>query len=263
MHAGRQVIARAHDRPEIAHVELSHPEIALPPDHVHGMKGVDDARVHAVALDVNFPLASFAIGGGRRLGGRQHPTIKLRMLPQQASFGQLDRLWGFDDEQEHRTRLDDDAIGRALGDYDVVAGLEGQHPVVGLESPVAGVYELDLVAVRIADEVRHCLGPAGEKDPRVRTRQDLDRPSVDGAQVGGGEVRAGKGTGPEWAVNPYPSGRRVPPVQVRCRSDKPPAAVLFLMQALRNPYVGLVWNVAFLDEIHRGLPTLFRFMTSA
>src|SRR3989449_4541550 len=116
MHAGWQVIARAHDRREIAHVELGYPEIALPSDHVHGMKGVDDARVLAVALDVNFPLASFAIGGGSRLRGRQHPTIKLRMLAQQASFGQLDRLWGFDDEQEHRTRLDDDAIGCALGD---------------------------------------------------------------------------------------------------------------------------------------------------
>src|SRR2546426_11960686 len=185
------------------------------------------------------------------------------MVAQEASLGQLDRLWGLDDEKEHGARLDKDAIGRALGDYDVVAGLEGQHPIVGLESPVAGVDELDLVAVRITDKVRHRLGPAGEEDPRVRARQDLHRPGVGCAQVGGGEVRAGKGTGPERAVNPYPSGRRVPPVQVRCRSDKPPAAVLFLMQALRNPYVGLVWNVAFLDEIHRGLPTLFRFMTSA
>src|SRR2546422_10665519 len=80
MHAGWEVIARAHDRPEIAHVELGYPEIALPTDHVHGMKGVDDARILAVALDVNFPLASFAIGGGSRLRGRQHPTVKPRMV---------------------------------------------------------------------------------------------------------------------------------------------------------------------------------------
>src|SRR5207245_7626240 len=115
MHAGRQVIARAHDRPEISHVELGHPEIALPPDHVHGMKGVNDARVLAAALDVNFPLASFAIGGGSRLRDRQHPTIKLSMLHPQATYGQLDRLWGFDDEQEHATRLDGDVMRRASG----------------------------------------------------------------------------------------------------------------------------------------------------
>src|SRR3989475_12699528 len=121
MHAGRQVIPRAHYRPEIAYVELGHPEIALPPDHVHRMERIDDARVVAVALDVNFPLAAFAIGGGSRLRRRQHPTIKLRMVAQEAPLGQLDRFWGLDDEKEHRTRLDDDAIGRALGEYDRVA----------------------------------------------------------------------------------------------------------------------------------------------
>src|SRR3989441_13119243 len=67
MHAGRQVIPRAHYRSEIAHVELGHPEIALPPDHVHRMERIDDARVRADALDLNFPLASFAFGGGDRL----------------------------------------------------------------------------------------------------------------------------------------------------------------------------------------------------
>src|SRR5206468_11683040 len=111
-------------RPEIAHVKPGHPKVALPTDHVHRMERIDDARVLAVALDVHFPLASFAFGGGSRLRRRQHPTIKLRMVAQQASFGQLDRLWGFHDEEKHRTRLDKDAIGRALGDYDVVAGLE-------------------------------------------------------------------------------------------------------------------------------------------
>src|SRR5437879_10396210 len=102
MYAGRQVIARAHDRPEIAHVQLGHPEIALPPDHVHGMKRVDDARVLSIALDVNFPLASFTIGGGSRLRRRTHPAIELRMVAQEAPLGQFNRLRRLNNKEKDR-----------------------------------------------------------------------------------------------------------------------------------------------------------------
>src|SRR3989442_11990964 len=80
MHAGRQVIPRADHRPEIAYVELGHPEIALPPDHVHRMERIHDARVLAVALDLNFPLASLPFDSGIPPPAAPAPPVKLRMV---------------------------------------------------------------------------------------------------------------------------------------------------------------------------------------
>src|SRR5437667_408301 len=96
----------------------------------------------------------------------------------------------------------------------------------------------------------------------IRTSHSLCRSS----EAWGGNSRTpvcvrnvveGKGRGPQRPLDAHPAGSRVPPVEMRRRTAKALAAVLFLTQTFGNSDMGLVRWIALFHEIHRR-PPLFQ-----
>src|SRR5207237_5532030 len=53
--ARRQMVAGTRDRSEITHIQLGHPQISLPSDHVHWIERVDHPRRTPLSFDVDLP----------------------------------------------------------------------------------------------------------------------------------------------------------------------------------------------------------------
>ena len=62
--------------------------------------------------------------------------------------------------------------------------------------------------------------------------------------------------GPQLALEPHPSGRRVRVIQMRALAVKALAPVFFFEGPFRQPDVGLRGSFAFLKRIHAPLPLL-------
>src|SRR5215813_14872057 len=60
--ARRQMVAGTRYRSKITHVQLGHPQISLPSDHVHRIKGVDHPRRTPLSFDVHLPLLALCLG---------------------------------------------------------------------------------------------------------------------------------------------------------------------------------------------------------
>ena len=89
----------AHDRPDIAHVDFPHREIALPSHHVQRIERVDHSRHLILGLYADLPFAIVA-RVRIRLGGDDYRRIVERMLPEKTFLRRLEFALGFDDEEE-------------------------------------------------------------------------------------------------------------------------------------------------------------------
>ena len=151
------MVAGTRDRPEITHVQLGHPQISFPPDHVHWIEGVDHPRRVPLSFDVDLPLLALCLCRFHcaKFRCNQDSLVEQCMLTEWSAIRHRDRLPSFNDEKERRTGIDVGSIGRSFGDYHVIAWLVGQSSVVRFKSPCALMHEVRFVSIRIPYEVDH------------------------------------------------------------------------------------------------------------
>jgi len=97
--ARRQVRAMAHDRPDVAHVDLPHGEVALPSHHVDGVERVDHFGNLVVRLDPHLPLA-VVVEMRRGLRRRDYARVVQRVVADQPLVRLIELTPRLDDQEE-------------------------------------------------------------------------------------------------------------------------------------------------------------------
>jgi hypothetical protein len=211
------------------------------------MVRVHERRVGVVALDPNLELAPLLVRVG--LWRLQHSRIELRVLAEDAAVGEPVLPSSLDDEQEQLT-VRDEAVRRSFRQHEVVALVERERTVVGLERSPSLVDEVAEVAVGVAEEVRHRLSATGnvKRDLLVgRDRRPLGLRvghvrRLEAVQVVGGRA--------ERPLDPDPRRRRMRPVKVRGTAGERLSSVLLFIGAVGEADVGLARDLALREREH-------------
>src|SRR5262249_7421595 len=157
--------AITHDGPIVADVQLAWEKVALPPHYIQRMERIENRGVLALSLDPYLPLLLPVTLEGLRIRHLDHRGVKGSIAPQSAVIGELYFPHGFNDQEEIVLLLRDYPVGHAPGQHEIVRRLIGNGTELGLTGTPAFVDEIDLVAVGVADTVRHG-GAAPAKDSR-------------------------------------------------------------------------------------------------
>ena len=245
--------ALAHQRPEVLDVQLEHRVAALPANHVERTKIVEDGRVRAASFDPQLPLVTL-LGHRPGLGHFDHVIVKRRVMADAGPVGEADRTARLDDQREVVAAVRHQAVARPLGDHQIVALDIRQRPKIALQHAPALVNEVDLVAVAIAEAVRHRLRALRDGQTHVVVVQHLARFAARVVAVGRRQVVGVKGPRPQRPLNPLPVGWRMGVVELAGRTKEALPAVLLFVQPLGNGDVGLLGNGAFcVLDFHAGL----------
>ncbi len=230
---GRQVVAVAHQRPQVAHVDPHHRQLAVPAHRVERVERIGDQRHGVAPLHLDLPLGLVRLlreelgVDARRV---EHRGVEDRVVAHEALVRQLVASVGGLDHQQVEWCSGLDPPHRAARQHEVVACLDGEPPEVAVELAHACVHEEQFVAVGVARESRHAAGQAPVADTAVRVDEHLvGRPGARGPRGELGEV---EGPRLQRSGEPRPAGGRVAVVEERGGPEEALLAHLALVRAL-------------------------------
>ncbi len=232
----------AHDRPDIAHVDLPHREIALPPHHVERIERVHHFRNLVLRLDADFPFAAI-VQVRVRLGRRDHRRIVQRVLPEETLFRRVELRARLDNQKEIVGGLGRHPVRYRPRHHHVVALFETERTEIRFDNAGAAMHEDQLVAVRVAVVKRHRLGAPRHVQHHVLVSQHRRGRSFAVAQIRRFHAVQIEAVRPQLAFEPDPAGGRMRVIEVRALAVKSLAPVLFLVGAFRQAHMRLACEI--------------------
>ncbi len=234
----------AHDRADVAPVELHDGQIALPADRIQRIEWIGDRRSLVAPLHLQRPFA-VALRLERRVELRriQRCRIEDRVRPQYAALRQPIAAVRRLDQQGGGGGLGLQPPHRAARQQQIVALAIGEMAEIAEEVAIALMDEQKYVAIGIALQLRHRRLATPQRDPAMGVgKQQRAFVRLGGRRLD--RLHGVEGAWPERPLEVRPAGRRMFVIDMRRRPEETVAADLALERAGRQVGMRLARGLA-------------------
>jgi len=152
-----QVIAVAHQRPDIAPIDLNYGVVAVPAHRIQRVKREGHHAHLFQAFDMHLPAVFILLGFKGIVNSRvlQHRRIKHCMRPQHTLVGQAVSAVAVFDNQHLHWLAYLQSPGGAAGNHHVVAIAHRQLAIIAIQFATAFVQEQQVIAIAVTNQVLH------------------------------------------------------------------------------------------------------------
>ena len=241
----RQVIAVAHQWPDVANIEAHDGQLAMPAHRIKRIERVLNQRDFVVPFDLDDPRRGVTLLCQECIvdfGCIEHGRVEDRVVTHQAFLGQhVAGITGLYQQQVCRLRTLEPPHRSSRQD-NVVACLASEMPEIAVQLGGTRMQEQQFVAIGIAGQAFHATGHAPVANPAMRIREHGGR--VPGTRRSGRQLAQIEGSRPQRSLDGAPAGRRISVIEKRRRSEE--------TLLTHFPFVGALGKIAV--RLSRSLP---------